>query len=423
MSNNNNVNANIDACNASSHAPIDDVLRNFSQLNVSEPKLSPQVIEQVQLMLLRTLDDVFRTKADAYIKDAIERRVDLLMEQKIDEKLDALSKSVKAIEDKIEVQNQQIQETVEKEKETNKGLGQLQINFDARMAKEIEEKENRIGKIEKSCEDLQKQNKTTLDTCAQLKRQNDSTEQQGRKETIEFCNIPQADNENTTDIVVDFCNKHLNLRINRYHISVSHRQANPFEQEKYGENYIPPIYCKFMSRNLARECLNRRNKIKLLNDRNQRIFLRENLTQNRRMLFERAQNELHSYAFKWVKNGKVFVKQSNSSRVIKILTEESLQNLIERQSNSRHDTLKNSRETRNIERRRPSSSRDFYNSSHQHRPNFFHRRPLPPGHRRPMPLLSDFLPPHLAHSYNFNRNSYPQYNTSSFKSTVSSQRF
>lgn len=208
-------------------------------------------------------------------------------------------------------------------------LESLQVNIDERVAKDLRDKKEpepeltqRITKVE--------------DTCAKLVIGLDSTEQQGRKETIEVHNLPfdydLHGREDTTGMMVHFCRTYLNLNVTRRDISISHRQDHPDERKREGANYLPSIYCKFVSRTLAQLCLERRDSIKgLRNDRNQPIFIRENLTQSRRELWYRAQSELYSYPIQWVKNGKIFVKKHGSSKSIRVLTEETFDELLSHQ--------------------------------------------------------------------------------------------
>lgn len=196
---------------------------------------------------------------------------------------------------------------------------EIQKGLDERVALSIQESEqnnNRFEKIENNLTDL--------------KEKHDSTEQQGRKETVEFHNIPPIPEswgqENTDNVIIHFCEKHLKLRITTKDISVSHRQIHPEQQQKQGDSYIPPIYCKFVSRRLAKACMDRRHLIKdLRNNRNQNIFMMENLTFSRRILWERVKDE-SSFQYKWIKNGKIFVRKFENSRSLLILTEKHLNN-------------------------------------------------------------------------------------------------
>lgn len=207
---------------------------------------------------------------------------------------------------------------------------QLQVSLDEQVARNmtIETQSNvnaqKIDKVEKTCE--------------KLGTGQDSIEQQGRKETVEFHGIPfqfdEHGREDTDLIVVEFCRKYLDIKIKRSDISISHRQIHPDEKRKQGDQYVPSIYCKFVNRSTARLCIKRRYLIKDLKYRGNSIFLRENLTLSRRMLWERVQRELPHFQQKWVKNGKIFVRKYRQSFTTTILCEKDLNLLIEKQQRS-----------------------------------------------------------------------------------------
>ena len=94
--------------------------------------------------------------------------------------------------------------------------------------------------------------------------------------------------EDTTKIIMEFCDYYLKIKLNRYDISVSHRQIHPNEKKKLGNRYIPSIYCLFVNRHVANEILRRRSM--LHNARNywgERFEIKENITQERRLIKER----------------------------------------------------------------------------------------------------------------------------------------
>lgn len=234
-------------------------------------------------------------------------------------------------------------------------------------------------------------------------------------------------------MIVDFCRRYLDINISKQDISVSHRQWHPDEQRKQGKDYIPPIYCKFVSRSLAKLCIDKKHYIRKLTINDKDIFIRENLTFNRRSLMDRVQKQLHSYQYKWAKNGKVFVKKSKNSRVIRVLTEDTFSALLKkqnsepikqhadfekqsyppRQRNNDRNThnhanydYRASREPRNRSEndyhysRRPSRHPDAY--EYANRPRLESR----PGYRRPSVMLSDFIPERVVPSYSFFSQSY-----------------
>ena len=168
----------------------------------------------------------------------------------------------------------------------------------------------------------------------QLFTSQDNQEQYTRREILEFLNIPIQYRENTTNLIIEFCEYYLGVYINKYDISTSHRMIIPEDKKKYGSEYIPPIYCKFVNRSVVHQIMQSKHLLKhARNNLNQKFFIRENLTLHRRLLKEKVDNELHSFQFKWVKNGNIFVRKNKWSKPVKIASEEELRNLLQKQNN------------------------------------------------------------------------------------------
>ena len=229
----------------------------------------------------------------------------------------------------------------------------LQTSLDEEIAKSTQTKldqcvvPNRLEVLEVVCEDILieqsfiKAAQEGIDSrinasdvrAGKLEARIDSTEQQGRKGILEFHEIPfqhaRTRKEDTTEIIIDFCKYYLNITLNKYDISVSHRQIHPNEKKKQGSRYIPPIYCLFVNRSVATMILQRKSMLNnARNSRGDRYEIKENLTYDRRLLKERVDNELTTYQYSWVRNGTIFVKKSSRSRPIAVNSNEFLNKLI-----------------------------------------------------------------------------------------------
>ena len=151
---------------------------------------------------------------------------------------------------------------------------------------------------------------------------NDFIEQYGRREIIEILNIPKEKREDIHKIVLDFFYYNLGLRINPEEISVIHRMNIPGEKH-------PPIYVKFISRKLKNLVMSKKKYLRGQKNRHgEEFFIRENLTQYRRELFEEAKDSLKSWRYVWTKEGNIFVRKSANSKTFKILTFEDLDIII-----------------------------------------------------------------------------------------------
>ena len=139
-------------------------------------------------------------------------------------------------------------------------------------------------------------------------------------------------------MIINFLGYHLDLHISHSDISIAHRHDILSERKKYGRNYIPAIYCKFLNRT-ALEVLKRKhwlkNKKKHLG---QKIAVKENLTYYRRTLWERVQEELNGYRYKWTKHGEIYLRKDSYGNRIPIENHLKLDWLIRGQSNTCEDT-------------------------------------------------------------------------------------
>ena len=160
----------------------------------------------------------------------------------------------------------------------------------------------------------------------------DNQNQRGRLDIVEFGGVPPQGTahrpEDCYEIIANFCDVYLGLKVRRYDISIAHRQFNPADKREQGRNYIPSIYGKFVNRFLAQEILKRKNRLK--NWRNKlggKFSLKPNLTLNRKMLWESTEEKLPDYRFKWITNGNIFVKKDTVSRRIKVESEFVLEQL------------------------------------------------------------------------------------------------
>ena len=144
----------------------------------------------------------------------------------------------------------------------------------------------------------------------------DNLEQYGRRDILEFWGIYQRDRENTTDLVLDFLESVLGLKLSKYDISVSHRQRQ--SQSSNAKSRSPdPIYVKFVNRFVKNHILYLKKKL-INRMRQTNVYICENLTQTRRGLLALAKSKLKDFKFVWVKEGSIFARKHSKSKVYKI---------------------------------------------------------------------------------------------------------
>ena len=239
------------------------------------------------------------------------------------------------INDKIETTNESLSIEIDSVKadivELEAGLRQIRLNADENLAKIVQESQS--PSTESTTKPLQQRVQGTELQCEQLSVQYDELDAYNRQYIAELHNIVRRGNrrhpERTTDVVIEFLWKFLGMRISSRDISICHRQDIPSLRKKMGRNYIMPIYCKFLNRTVVHEMMRRRHLLKnARNEYNMPYTIHENLTPNRRLLWDSVQKNLGHFRFRWVKRGKIYVRERANSAVIQVISERVLTDLI-----------------------------------------------------------------------------------------------
>ena len=175
-----------------------------------------------------------------------------------------------------------------------------------------------VIKVEESHENDKEVHKEILQSIQELREENDALQQYGRRETLVINNVPMKRNEDTLKVALDFIWYNLGIDINRQQVSTCHRNYPP--SHLYTEN-CPPIYVKFVIRDLKRDCLKRKFKLRgKTNKYGDQYSISENLTLFRRTLLEEVKKELHYWKFIWTKNGNIMARKDSNSKVVRINT-------------------------------------------------------------------------------------------------------
>ena len=287
----------------------------------------------------------------------------------VEEKLKMLDNSVSTTKAKVDSHLASIVEAKDALDEATKTCADTESRLKAELLEINNLKETLSALIQRNLEDSSSSpNVERLASveriCDQLIVSQDKQEQYTRRETLNFLKIllnidPRTGKEDTTQMIVDFCRRHLNIHINKYDISVSHRMPIAADKKKLGKNYVAPIDCRFVNRSVAMMVMKRRSMLKnVKNSRNQNYDVEENLTLPRRLLKDRVEKELPSYRFKWVKNGNIFVRKDSSSEPIKLFTDKMLDELIHQENTHRTNRKVTKRPARTFHNRHPARFND-----------------------------------------------------------------
>ena len=136
-------------------------------------------------------------------------------------------------------------------------------------------------------------------------------------------------NENTLQVALNFLWYQLGIDVKPQFVSTCHRNYPP--KHLYNGS-CPPIYIKFVIRDIKRDCL--RQKLRLRGKRNEfghNFYICENLTLFRRNLLEEVREQLHYFRFIWTKNGTIMARKDSNSRIEKINNYRDLDSVLEKE--------------------------------------------------------------------------------------------
>ena len=145
---------------------------------------------------------------------------------------------------------------------------------------------------------------------------------------MELLNVPlrKGEGQSAIDVVIDFFKYRLGVTIHPSEISTCHR----LRYKKKGDEELdhhpncPPIYVKFLRRDLKNYLLSLRYKLKWQrNFYGHKFEMVENLTP-RKNLMKDIKEKLHEWKFIWTKGGDVWARKERFEKSVRINTYETL---------------------------------------------------------------------------------------------------
>ena len=182
------------------------------------------------------------------------------------------------------------------------------------MQRLLERKDQQIQDMKKQLITIKKQ--------GEIENNLEQLEQYGRRENLKFLGVPQMTNENTNEIIKKLLRK-LNIEIFEKDILISHR----IKKRIYGndeKNSTCPIIVRFSNRNIRNKIYSKRTSINQIPDYEmpgmERLFIDENLTGYRKMLFSKAKKlqKEHGYKFLWTNQCQIVIRKKPYTDVLKI---------------------------------------------------------------------------------------------------------
>ena len=134
--------------------------------------------------------------------------------------------------------------------------------------------------------------------------------------------------ENDANVTVDFLNEHVQANVSREEIEALHEVPSNRKDKKR----VVIVHFKWRARRdqilaSAKIALREYNKER---DPSDRIFINEHLSPENKRLFAMATKRKHELGYKyvWSKKGIIFIKKDDSSKAVKVVSDEVLAGLV-----------------------------------------------------------------------------------------------
>lgn len=250
--------------------------------------------------------------------------------------MDTLKNGQKEIKDQLEDQGKKLQNVENEVNQLKTDAGNIKATAD-KNSKELEEWKIKFENLEKKFEEQQKQideMKKGEQTTAGIDWRKEKAEmkQYSRRENLEVHNVPETENENLEDVFKKICNS-VGVYVESEDISAVHRLR---QKEK---NRPPPFIVRFVNRKKKVDIMEARKGKIITQDRifgngsGELIFINDNIEPYYKNLLLFARKKLkkeNGWEYIWFKNDAVLAKKTAQSKTCKIVHEEQIVKLVEK---------------------------------------------------------------------------------------------
>ena len=236
-----------------------------------------------------------------------------------------------SIENEVEVLKVQVQEIVLSKSNDEKLKNKVEV-LEEVLKTTIEQNENDNLKRDEEIKSLKCKNQILFE-------KNDGLEQYGRRMIGNIEEIPVEKGENVLKVAQDFFQDKLGVRVHESEISACHRTYfRKSTAEKLGINpSCPPIYVKFVRRDLKNLLMRRRYLLKNQYNRyGKKYQFSENLTLFRRNLLSDVKEKLKHWRYIWIRSGDIWARKDKWSKSVKIINNETLDYIISKESSENY---------------------------------------------------------------------------------------
>jgi mRNA-degrading endonuclease YafQ of YafQ-DinJ toxin-antitoxin module len=220
-----------------------------------------------------------------------------------------------------------------KQSEMQKEIIALQqsAQFNSDVQEECSRNINKFNNMEKNVDKLEEEIKNLRLQNREMKLQVNLNEQRERQLNVEIMGVPELKNENLIDIVTKIC-KSIELDILINDIVRVNRVTPRIKLQGRPRVIIAKLSSTLLKDNmisLARKNHVNTNNIDMAGEP-KAIFVNEHLTPYNKQMFKKCKEfaKNNQYKYVWTKNGKIYLRQNDTSPAVQISDEEDLKTKI-----------------------------------------------------------------------------------------------
>lgn len=155
-----------------------------------------------------------------------------------------------------------------------------------------------FSKFDKKFECLQEMVSNNMRKLSAAEKKIDQLEQYSRKNNLRLFGIPEANSENTDNLIVNLCKEKLGIDINKEDIDRSHRVGSDNKTTR-------AILVKFVSYRVKNDVYRKKKLLK-----GSKIVIKEDITKHRMELYQKAVDK-YGQRMVWTSDGKIVVLFEN----------------------------------------------------------------------------------------------------------------
>lgn len=283
--------------------------------------IKKSILKDLQIQLGPLVEDRIKDHLDTVISEKIK---DFLSAENFGTPISPISfESVKAMQSQVGNLESKQAKLLSELQELKESQAFISDQYDS-LNTVIKNKSKEMDALKTENEKLKTEIKYNKDTINIYKIKVEELDAKSKKKVLEFHGVPASNGENTNAIILKTCDA-LGLKLDPSSISSSYRIPKTKQNVNTSTTALPqPIIVKFNTQTIKNNVYNLRKEIKKETKfpvpGQKRLFINENLTEERRKIFKEARRmkKENKITFLWTQNGKIYLRKTKESGKINI---------------------------------------------------------------------------------------------------------